>query len=54
MKDLSLIESVKPEASKETESEAEDDESDQDDDLEVGSTIDLSVKKDDEEQLGLF
>ncbi|WP_339865532.1 DNA gyrase/topoisomerase IV subunit A [uncultured Algoriphagus sp.] len=54
VKDLSLIESVKPEASKETESEAEDDESDQDDDLEVGSTIDLSVKKDDEEQLGLF
>lgn len=54
VKDLSLIESVKPEVAKENESEAEERESDQDDDLEVGSTIDLSVKKDDEEQLGLF
>ncbi|MEB2775810.1 DNA gyrase/topoisomerase IV subunit A [Algoriphagus sp. D3-2-R+10] len=54
VRDLSLIESKKAEASQETESEEDDKESDSDDDIEVGSTIDLSVKKDDEEQLGLF
>lgn len=52
VKDLSLIESKKKEVSKEPESEEE--ELDSDDDIEIGSTIDLSVKKDDEEQLGLF
>lgn len=52
VKDLSLIESKKTEISKEPESEEE--ELDSDDDIEIGSTIDLSVKKDDEEQLGLF
>lgn len=54
VKDLSLIESKKAVASQETESEEDDIDSDSDDDIEVGSTIDLSVKKDDEEQLGLF
>ena len=53
IKDILLIES---ESSKE---DTKDDSSDQgeddsNDDLEVGSTIDLNVKKDDEEQLGLF
>ncbi len=54
VKELSLIASKKSDVAKGTESEGEEDESDPDDDLEVGSTIDLSVKKDDEEQLGLF
>ncbi|REG94240.1 DNA gyrase/topoisomerase IV subunit A [Algoriphagus antarcticus] len=54
VKELSLIESKKAEESKETESEGKEDETDSDDDLEIGSTIDLSVKKDDDEQLGLF
>lgn len=54
VKDLSLIESKKSEVSKETEEEAEENESDSNDDFEVGSKIDLSVKKDDDEQLGLF
>ncbi|MEB2779236.1 DNA gyrase/topoisomerase IV subunit A [Algoriphagus sp. C2-6-M1] len=54
VKDLSLIETKKTEVTKETETEEEEAESDSDDDLEIGSTIDLSLKKDDEEQLGLF
>ncbi|WP_425638698.1 DNA gyrase/topoisomerase IV subunit A [Algoriphagus yeomjeoni] len=54
IKSLSLIESKKSDKSDDTESEQDEDDSDADDDLEVGSTIDLSVKKDDEEQLGLF
>ncbi|MEB2784069.1 DNA gyrase/topoisomerase IV subunit A [Algoriphagus persicinus] len=54
VKDLSLIETKKTEVTKETEIEEEEAESDSDDDLEIGSTIDLSLKKDDEEQLGLF
>lgn len=54
VKDLSLIESKKAEPKNEAEPEIDESESDSDDDLEVGTTIDLSVKKDDEEQLGLF
>jgi len=56
VKDLSLIESKKAAEVKETESDGNEDESDSDDDLKIGSFIDLSVKKekDDEEQLGLF
>lgn len=56
VKELSLIESKKVEEAKEADSDENEDESDSDDDLEIGSTIDLSVKKDkdDEEQLGLF
>ncbi|RAI93916.1 DNA gyrase/topoisomerase IV subunit A [Algoriphagus yeomjeoni] len=54
IKSISLIESKKSDQSEETESDQDEDDSDADDDLEVGSTIDLSVKKDDEEQLGLF
>ena len=50
VKDLSLIEPKSK--AKSTETEAKSDKSD--DDLEVGSTIDLSPNKDDEEQLGLF
>tara|TARA_R110002020_G_scaffold133140_4_gene297165 strand:- start:2137 stop:4758 length:2622 start_codon:yes stop_codon:yes gene_type:complete len=53
VKDLSLIESKKTEIKKDSESSEDDDESGSDD-IEIGSTIDLSVKKDDEEQLGLF
>ena len=54
VKELSLIESKKTESSKETEGEEDDNESDSGDDLDIGTTIDLSVKKDDDEQLGLF
>jgi topoisomerase-4 subunit A len=54
VKDLSLIESKKSEVIKETDDEGEENESDSNDDFEVGSKIDLSVKKDDDEQLGLF
>ncbi|WPR77432.1 DNA gyrase/topoisomerase IV subunit A [Algoriphagus sp. NG3] len=52
VKDLSLIESKKSEPSKDQ--DAEGDEKESDDDLEIGSTIDLSVNKDEEDQLGLF
>ncbi|WP_192349760.1 DNA gyrase/topoisomerase IV subunit A [Algoriphagus sp. Y33] len=52
IKDLSLIPSKKAEAS--DEAGAEGDETDLDDDLEIGSTIDPPVNKDDEDQLGLF
>ena len=52
VEDLQLIES---ETSQEEKEQAKgDDESTADDELEIGSTIDLSPKKDDEEQLGLF
>jgi topoisomerase-4 subunit A len=54
IKSVSLIESKKSDKGKDSESEKNEDDSDSEDDLEVGSTIDLSVKKDDEEQLGLF
>ncbi|SFT52920.1 topoisomerase-4 subunit A [Algoriphagus locisalis] len=56
IKDLSLIESKKAEKGKESDSESDEENTDADDDLEVGSTIDLNVKKDkdDEDQLGLF
>jgi topoisomerase-4 subunit A len=54
VKDLSLIESKKAAESKETEGEGDDNDSDSDEDLEIGTTIDLSVKKEDDEQLGLF
>lgn len=54
IKTLSLIEAKKVEKGQESDSESDEDETDADDDLEVGSTIDLNVKKDDEEQLGLF
>lgn len=53
VKDLSLIESKKAEVKKEAE-QTDENESESEDDIEIGSTIDLSVKKDDEEQLGLF
>ncbi|WP_439490760.1 DNA gyrase/topoisomerase IV subunit A [Algoriphagus sp.] len=52
VKDLSLIESKKADSS--NDQGAEGDENDSDDTIEVGSTIDLSVNKDDEDQLGLF
>ena len=54
IKSLSLIESKKSAKQEESESEVDEDSTDSDEDLEVGSTINLSVKKDDEEQLGLF
>lgn len=54
IKSVSLIESKKSDKGKDADSEENEDDSDSEDDLEVGSTIDLSVKKDDEEQLGLF
>ncbi|WP_339707715.1 DNA gyrase/topoisomerase IV subunit A [Algoriphagus aquimarinus] len=53
VKDLSLIESKKAEVKKEAE-QTDENESESEDDIEIGSTIDLSVKKDDEDQLGLF
>ena len=51
VKEITLIQSKKSsqEETFDSEEEAEDDEQ-----IEVGKTIDLSVKKDDEEQLGLF
>ncbi|MEN2283038.1 DNA gyrase/topoisomerase IV subunit A [Algoriphagus sp. SE2] len=51
IKDIKLIESKKanPEGPSKVKSEVDEDEQ-----IEVGKTIDLSVKKDDEEQLGLF
>ena len=51
VKEITLIQSKKSsqEETVDSEEEAEDDEQ-----IEVGKTIDLSVKKDDEEQLGLF
>jgi topoisomerase-4 subunit A len=52
IKDLQLIE-VKKE-SKKQKADSSEEEGETDDELEVGSTIDLSPKKDDEEQLGLF
>ena len=54
IKTLSLIESKKAEKAEESDSDPDENEADADDDLEVGSTIDLKIKKDDEEQLGLF
>ncbi|MCE7057631.1 DNA gyrase/topoisomerase IV subunit A [Algoriphagus sp. AGSA1] len=51
VKDLSLIESKKQQESKDQKTEGE---KGTDDELEIGSTIDLSVNKDDEDQLGLF
>ncbi|MEP2131730.1 MAG: DNA gyrase/topoisomerase IV subunit A, partial [Algoriphagus sp.] len=54
VKDLSLIQSKKTEANKEAASDEEQQDSEAENELEIGSTIDLSVKKDDEEQLGLF
>ncbi|SFB38395.1 DNA gyrase/topoisomerase IV subunit A [Algoriphagus aquimarinus] len=54
VKELSLIETKKPDVKKDTETDENDNEAESDDDIEIGSTIDLSVKKDDEEQLGLF
>ncbi|SIN76862.1 DNA gyrase/topoisomerase IV subunit A [Algoriphagus halophilus] len=50
VKDIKLIETQKS-SSENTSAEDTDSE---DDEIEVGKTIDLSVKKDDEEQLGLF
>ncbi len=52
VKELSLIESKKSESS--NDQDAEGDQNDSDDELEIGDTIDLSVNKDDEDQLGLF
>ena len=52
IKDLSLIESKK--AVEESDEDGEESDEDDDEQIEVGKTIDLSVKKDDEEQLGLF
>ncbi|MBN7816578.1 DNA gyrase/topoisomerase IV subunit A [Algoriphagus pacificus] len=52
IKNLSLIESKK--AVEESEEDGEESDEDDDEQIEVGKTIDLSVKKDDEEQLGLF
>ena len=54
IKTLSLIESKKAEKAEESDSDPDENETDVYDDLEVGSTIDLKIKKDDEEQLGLF
>ena len=54
IKTLSLIESKKAEKAEESDLDPDENEADADDDLEVGSTIDLKIKKDDEEQLGLF
>lgn len=53
IKDISLIQSAKPEK---VNPETSADEEDEDDEIEVGKTIDLSIKKDkeDEDQLGLF
>lgn len=54
VKDLALIQSKKaaePELSEDLEDSSE---ADADDELEIGTTIDLSVKKEDDEQLGLF
>src|SRR5690606_31969630 len=48
VKDLSLIESKKADSS--NDQDAEGDENDSDDTIEVGSTIDLSVNKDEEDQ----
>ena len=57
VKEIKLIVSEKAQDS-ESNDEAEGDEeileSDESDDLEIGTKIDLSPKKDDEEQLGLF
>ncbi|MBN3519035.1 DNA gyrase/topoisomerase IV subunit A [Algoriphagus lutimaris] len=50
VKEIKLIETKKS-SSKNT---STDDSDSEDDEIEVGQTIDLSVKKDDEEQLGLF
>lgn len=53
IKDIQLIESENSkEGSSDDSTSSEEDASDEE--LEVGSTIDLNVKKDDEEQLGLF
>ncbi len=55
IKEIKLIESENNSQAESSQSEAEGEtESEQNDDLEVGSKIDLSPKKDDEEQLGLF
>ncbi len=56
--ELSLIES-KPKAEEAKESKSEDDpssddEDDSDENLDVGSTVEFKIKKDDDEQLGLF
>lgn len=57
IKEIKLIESENTNQSESSETGLEsetDSESEESDDLEVGSKIDLSPKKDDEEQLGLF
>jgi topoisomerase IV subunit A len=57
IKEIKLIESEKTLKENSEEGDAEDSEGQEegaDDQLEIGSTIDLSPKKDDEEQLGLF
>jgi topoisomerase-4 subunit A len=51
IKDIKLIESKKSNSEESSEEEPENEEDEQ---IEVGKTIDLSVKKDDDEQLGLF
>jgi len=51
IKDINLIESKK---SNSEDNSKEEDEIEEDEQIEVGKTIDLSVKKDDDEQLGLF
>ncbi len=53
VKDIVLIQ-TKQEATPTPDSEKSENEEKEDDEIEVGKTIDLSVKKDDEEQLGLF
>ncbi|WP_373398673.1 DNA gyrase/topoisomerase IV subunit A [Algoriphagus halophilus] len=50
VKEIKLIETKKSS----TENTSAEDTDSEDDEIEVGKTIDLSVKKDDEEQLGLF
>ncbi len=52
--EVSLIESQKGEKKSDGENQEEDQEDESDDQLDVGTTLNLSPKKDDEEQLGLF
>lgn len=54
VKDLALIQSKKAAEPEQTEDSEDSSETDADDELAIGTTIDLSVKKEDDEQLGLF
>lgn len=54
VKDLALIQSKKTAEPEQSEDSEDSSETDADDELEIGTTIDLSVKKEDDEQLGLF